>query len=282
MDTASLFLPEDRLADFPFDLLVLSRIYQYVWALGHREGVLFRARAHVYPSTVRRLPWTDRLLDFVEQLRELRDRLLPACQQLHQTEEVLRERLARFGPTTLRQQLQANADLRIDWCTALQGAEQCEIGDPILIEREGQWIVQPGDDVDKWAGFGSHALAVAFVEGLRLHTGPNLRMAGLLDLPIPPPAATAEWREIVAEISDEGGAVAVEEVLDAVDAYVAEAYGLPQSDLEAIWREFESDPMLKRVKPNLPYAQRRRLGLRTGLTESDRFTRAYRTRSQTW
>lgn len=95
-------------------------------------------------------------------------------------------------------------------------------------------------------------------------------------------AAIEEWREIAAQITGEGGASAVEEALDAVDAYVAEAYGLPQSDLEIIWREFDNDPMLKRVKPNLPYAQRRRLGLRTGLTESDRFTRAYRTRSQTW
>jgi hypothetical protein len=282
LDTATLFIPEDRLADFPFDVLMLSRIYQYVWALGHREAILFRARAHVYPRTVRRLPWTGRLLDFAEPLRQLRIRLLAACQQVHRTEEVLRERLAQFGSTTVRQQLQANGDLRIEWCPALQGAEQCEIGDPMLVEREGQWIVQPGDEVNLWAAFPDQAFAAAFVEGLRLHTGANLRMAALLDLPIPYPAATREWREIAAEITGEGGAAAVEEVLDAVDAYVAEAYGLPQSDLEAIWREFENDPMLQRVKPNLPYAQRRRLGLRTGLTESDRFTRAYRTRSQTW
>jgi len=74
----------------------------------------------------------------------------------------------------------------------------------------------------------------------------------------------------------------VEEVLDAIDACVADAYGLSQADLETIWREFETDPMLRRVQPNLPFARRRRLGLRTGLTASDRFTRAYRTRSQMW
>ena len=71
-------------------------------------------------------------------------------------------------------------------------------------------------------------------------------------------------------------------MLDAVDACVAEAYALPQAELETIWREFETDPMLRRVQPNLPYAHRRRLGLRTGLAASDRFTRAYRTRSQAW
>src|SRR5207247_468015 len=57
LNTASLFFPETRLVGFPFDMLVLSRIYQFVWAVGHREAVLFRARAHVYVTTVSRLPW---------------------------------------------------------------------------------------------------------------------------------------------------------------------------------------------------------------------------------
>ena len=282
LNTASLFFPEDRLADFPFDLLVLSRIYQFVWAIAHREAVLFRARANVYVSTVRRLPWTDRLLEFAPQFTALRPRFLAACQQLHQTEQVLRDRLATFGATSVRECLRAGASLRVDWCPALQGSEACEIGVPVTTELEGQWIIQPGDDVEKWAAFNDRELAAAFVEGLLLHPGESLRLAAFLDLPIPPPVAVARWRETTAQLTGESGASALEEVLDAVDACVAEAYGLPQAELEAIWREFETDPMLRRVQPNLPFAKRRRLGLRTGLTASDRFTRAYRTRSQAW
>ena len=282
LNTASLFFPEDRLADFPFDLLVLSRIYQFVWAIAHREAVLFRARANVYVTTVSRLPWTDRLLDSAAPLRQLRERFLAACQQLHQAEQILRDRLATFGPTTVRESLRADVNLRVDWCPALQGSEACEIGEPALTTLEGQWIVQPGDNVDKWAAFNDGELAAAFIEGLRLHPGESLRHAALLDLPIPPPQAVAEWRAIAAQLTAEGGASAVEEVLDAVDACVAEAFVLPQAELETIWGEFETDPMLRRVQPNLPFAHRRRLGLRTGLTASDRFTRAYRTRSQTW
>ena len=104
----------------------------------------------------------------------------------------------------------------------------------------------------------------------------------MLDLPIPPPEALTAWRATAAQVTTQGGASAVEEVLDAVDACVAEAFALPQAELETIWSEFETDPMLRRVQPNLPFAHRRRLGLRTGLTASDRFTRAYRTRSQAW
>ena len=282
LDTASLFFPKDRLATFPFDLLVLSRIYQFVWAITHREAVLFRARANVYVSTVRRLPWTDRLFPFAPQLLALRTRFLTACQQLHQTEQVLRDRLATFGATTLRECLRADVNLRVDWCPALQGSEACEIGVPATTELDGQWIVQPGDDVEKWAAFNDRELAAAFVEGLLLHPGESLRHAALLDLPIPPPEALGDWRVIAAQLTGESGASALEEVLDAVDACVAEACGLPQSELETVWSEFETDPMLRRVQPNLPFAKRRRLGLRSGLTASDRFSRAYRTRSQTW
>ena len=188
LNTASLFFPAERYADFPFDILVLSRLYQFVWALGHREGVLFRARANIYVSTVRRLPWNDALLADAAKLRALRERFLAACQQLHQREEVLRERLAAFGSTTVRQCLQADDALRVDWSPALHAGEQCEPSDPLLAAHEGQWRVQPGDDLDHFAIFNDAALAAAFAEGLRLHPETGFRLARLLDLPIPAPA----------------------------------------------------------------------------------------------
>ena len=46
------------------------------------------------------------------------------------------------------QSLRANADLRVDWCPALQCSEACEIGEPAVLARDAQWIVQPGDDVE--------------------------------------------------------------------------------------------------------------------------------------
>jgi hypothetical protein len=282
LNTTSLFFPAERYADFPFDILVLSRLYQFVWALAHREGVLFRARAHIYPTTLRRLPWNDALLDSAAELSALRERFLAACQQLHQREDVLRERLATFGSTTVRQCLQANTTLRVEWSPALHAGEQCEPGDPQLTALDGQWRVQPGDDLEHFALFNDAALAAAFAEGLRLHPEEGFRLARLLDLPIPAPADVTRWQEEAARLSAEGGAAEIEATLDAVDACVAAAYGLTQEEVEAIWRDFETDPMLRRVQPNLPFAQRRRLGLRTGLTASDRFTRAYRTRSQAW
>jgi hypothetical protein len=40
----------------------------------------------------------------------------------------------------------------------------------------------------------------------------------------------------------------------------------------------QNDPMLRRVRPNLPFAARRLVGLRKGLAESDRYNKAYKTR----
>ncbi len=282
LNTASLFFPGKESAGFPFDLLMLSRVYQFVWAIAHREAVLFRARANVYVSTVNRLPWTDKLLDFAEHFGLLRERFLEACRQLHQAEQVLRDRLVAFGSTTLRSSIKRDMDLRVEWSSAIQGGETCVVGDPTVQESDGRWIVQPGDSVEKWAAFNVRELAVSFVEGLRLHPGESLRHGQLLDLPVPAPERLEDWITITAEVTAETGASAVEEILDAVDACVAEAYSLPKEELEVIWREFETDPMLRRVQPNLPYAKRRRLGLRAGLTLSDRFTRAYKTRSQSW
>lgn len=282
LNTASLFFPAQRYVDFPFDIVVLSRLYQFVWALAHREGVLFRARAHIYPSTLRRLPWNDNLLASAPELRALRERFLAACQQLHQREEVLRDRLIAFGSTTVRQCLQADAALRVEWSPALHAGEQCEPGDPQLTALEGLWRIQPGDDLEHFALFNDSALASAFAEGLRLHPEEGFKVARLLDLPIPTPEEVTRWQEEASRLSAEGGAAEIESILDAVDACVATAYGLTQPEVEAIWRDFETDPMLRRVQPNLPFAKRRRLGLRTGLTASDRFHRAYRTRSQAW
>lgn len=282
LNTTSLFFPAERYAGFPFDILVLSRLYQFVWAIAHREGVLFRARANIYVTTLQRLPWNDALLGSAAELHALRKRFLAACQQLHQREEILRERLAAFSPTTVRECLQADAALRVDWSPALHAGEQCEPADPQFTALDGQWRVQPGDDLDHFALFNDAALAAAFAEGLRLHPETGFRLARLLDLPIPAPAEVARWRAETARLSAEGGADEIETVLDAVDALVAAAYGVTQPELEAVWEEFATDPMLRRVQPNLPFAKRRRLGLRTGLTASDRFNRAYRTRSQAW
>jgi hypothetical protein len=282
LNTTSLFFHADAYSGFPFDILVMSRLYQFVWALGHREGVLFRARAHIYPTTLRRLPWTDRLLEAEADLIALRERFLLACRQLNQREEVLRQRLVTFGSTTVRQVLRTDESLRAEWSPALQSGDTCSPTVPQLAAAEGQWRVQPGDELDQWVLFNDETLAAAFAEGLALHPEQGFRLARLLDLPIPPPSEVPGWREEAARLSAENGATEIEEVLDEVDARVATAYHLTQEEVETIWSECDTDPMLRRVLPNLPYADRRRIGMRTGLTATDRFNRAYRTRSQAW
>ena len=59
---------------------------------------------------------------------------------------------------------------------------------------------------------------------------------------------------------------------------VAKAFKVPAEEVAFIKSEFQTDPMLRRVRPNLPFTGRRLIGLRKGLAASDRYEKAYRTR----
>ena len=66
--------------------------------------------------------------------------------------------------------------------------------------------------------------------------------------------------------------------LDKLDKMVANAFKLPAEEVAFIKSEFQTDPMLRRVRPNLPFTDRRLVGLRKGLAASDRYEKAYQTR----
>ena len=59
---------------------------------------------------------------------------------------------------------------------------------------------------------------------------------------------------------------------------MAKAFKIPPDEVAFIKSEFQTDPMLRRVRPNLPFTDRRLVGLRQGLAASDRYEKAYKTR----
>ena len=130
LDTGTLFFPISELADFPFDFLVLSRLYQYFFGLSQREAILFRARCHVYPSTVRRLPWSDKLAEHQDKLVKLREEFLAACENLHQREDVLLEQLEAATHTTLKEIVTEAAQAKVDWSEELERRQAREDRQP--------------------------------------------------------------------------------------------------------------------------------------------------------
>jgi len=278
LNTATLFFPKSELKDFPFDFLVLSRLYQYFFGLSQREAILFRARCNVYPSTIRRLPWTDTLADQQAKLVKLRGEFLTVCENLHQREQVLLEKLEAATHTTLKQIVTEAAQARVDWSEELGAGKPVKIGSPVIYERDGLFVIQPGEDLLHWIALNDETIARCFAEGLKLQTEELLSRNVQMDIPIPTPATLKQWQKTVAEFDAKNYEQSLDGILDKLDQLVAKAFKVPADEVGFIKSEFQTDPMLRRVRPNLPFTARRLVGLRQNLAASDRYEKAYQTR----
>ena len=278
LNTATLFFPAAELKDFPFDFLVLSRLYQYFFGLSQREAILFRARCHVYPSTVRRLPWSAKLADQQKKLLELRAEFLTACKNLHQREEVLLGKLEATASITLKKIVTESAQAKVDWSEEIAAGKAVKVSHPVLYQREGLFVIQPGDDLLHWIAINDERIAQCFVEGLKLQTNESLSRNVMVDIPIPTPDILKSWHQMVADFDQQNYEQSLEGILDKLDGIVAKAFKVPASEVAFIKSEFQTDPMLRRVRPNLPFTDRRLVGLRKNLAASDRYQKAYKTR----
>ncbi|MCX6903217.1 MAG: hypothetical protein NTW03_07015 [Verrucomicrobia bacterium] len=209
---------------------------------------------------------------------QLREEFLAACENLHQREEVLLEKLEQGPHTTLKAIVTEAAEGKVEWSEELQAGKPVKVGQTMLYERDGLWIVQPGDDLLHWIAINSEAIARCFAEGLALQTGDSLSRNVMVDIPIPIPAALKSWQQTVADFDSTNYEKSLAGTLDKLDRIVAKAFKVPAEEAAFIKSEFQTDPMLRRVRPNLPFTDRRLVGLRKGLAESDRYEKAYKTR----
>jgi hypothetical protein len=81
-NTATIFVPAPECANFPFDLLFLSRPYIYFYAIAARMGVLRLCRSHIYPTNLAQLPWSRALLDVGPDIEALRGDVVAALDRL--------------------------------------------------------------------------------------------------------------------------------------------------------------------------------------------------------
>lgn len=100
----------------------------------------------------------------------------------------------------------------------------------------------------------------------------------MVGIPIPTPATLKQWQQTVADFDKEIYEQSLDGALDKLDRIVAKAFKIPAHEVEFIKSEFQTDPMLRRVRPNLPFTDRRLVGLRKNLAASDRYQKAYKTR----
>ncbi len=257
LDTAVIFIPDERVS-VPFDFLVLSSVYRWFYAVSQRVGVLAKSlRADIYSDTIERLPWSDRLLAYSDELRACREIYIEACRQ---TNQVLPEQFAAVEPLeTLQKIANNNAAIEMRWSAISQPEgrgwhkyqfssifEYFYINDPEIFRMLD--IILPVLGVDE------------------------ANRDSILSIKLPTtPEGIARWDDIHAggaRIGAEGEKAAA---ISRLDEIVSEALNIPAADMEFIRQDLANDNLFRRLRPAEPYSARRLRGLWDGLDSHDRY-----------
>ncbi len=272
-DTATIFGPRADLANLPFDLLFISRIYRYFYALAGRMSFLDMMRSHVYPTNLRLLPWNEALALTAQPLEKLRAAFVEACANAFRTEERTFAELAKLPLKPFRDVVR-DAGGKVEWSESfLRAAEKIEVSAaPSLVLGDMGWRLTVSEQVYDWLIVSDEDAARGLHAALTAMSGEAVDREALLDLPIPPDTATRADYEATIELY--GGTdhqAGIEAEVDRIDALVGPALGLDADDLAAIRDDMLTDPFLKNIVPRWPGSSTRLHGYRTGLDSSDRY-----------
>ncbi len=272
-NTATLFGPRADLANVPFDLVFVSRVYRYFYALADRMSYLNLMRSHIYPRNLRRLPWNEALALTAQPLESLRPALVEACANAFRTEDQMFADLDRLSSKSFLDTMLANGG-EVQWSESFhRAAERIEVAASLQLNRgDLGWHLQVSEQLYDFLDITDEDAARGLHTALAARSGLAVDRESLLTLPIPPDAATRSDYEAIVELY--GGTdhqAAIEAEIDRIDALVGPALGLNADDLAAIREDMLTDPFLKNIVPRWPGSRTRLHGYRTGLDSSERY-----------
>jgi hypothetical protein len=280
LNTATLFFPQKSLAKFPFDLLLLSRVYQYNFALSLRQGAVSKLWSHLYTRNLRQLPWSDALIPHGKAIEALRPEYERLCKAVHNRRAALLEALSRLGCTpwgVLARSLQA----KIKPSEAFDGRESVLIDQPRLsdVSESGTslWRIQFNGDLLAYVDVTHEAAAQALFAVLTLWQGDTRSYDQLLSLDVPNPidATNAQtlqaWQAAIDGYDAGGSKAALDALFDQIDGMVGDALGLSPEQIQTIQTSMKSDAFLRHIRPSLPHAGRAQRGLSASLAATDRY-----------
>ena len=282
LDTVTLFFPRAELADFPFDLALLSRVYQYYCALALREGAVSKLFSHLYPTNLRLLPWPQALAQKKDGIESLRDDFCDVCFKLGNRGATLAAELQTIGAVEFAA-VAKNIDARLEWSEELSTGGEAEIDAPTVdalspafelmcvTVRLGERAVSifAAENADTTA---VEDLARRLAAALTVAHGQKTKISDLRKLPIPKDARALEKFAAAARRYDAGGYdKALEAIFARIDKIVGAAFGLSESEIQFIQKEMREDDFLKNIRPRLPFAGSKQRGLLAGLDDSDRY-----------
>jgi hypothetical protein len=273
-DTATIFIPDERAANVPFDLLLMSDIYVWFYALGARMGVLRTCRSHIYPTNFALLPWAEGLLRSAPDIEALRSRIIAACRNEADGSAALLREIDGLGFPTLKDRLRADKSARISFGEnfTMPGYE-AEVSAPHITGEgaEGPHLVL-SDDLLDWVEITQKDLAVGLLQALIVREDLLVGRASLMALSVPvSDTELATWENVVMRYSPKALVAEKRAVLHELNAVVASGLGLTAPDLQFIESDCSNDPFLRRIKPRYPGSVTRKQGFRTGLNGSSRY-----------
>ncbi len=280
-DTATIFAPRSDLMTVPFDLLFVSRIYRYFYALECRMSYLNMMRSHVYPTNLRLLPWNDALAGVADKLEALRPALVVACENHFRTEAAMFAALDALPLAKFRDVFKAQTKAsggKVEWSESLnKGTEKIELSGHLKATPDSEaWHITLSGYLLDWVKVPDEASALGLAMALSARAGTDERMVdreALLNMPVPADAeARANYAAIVSQFRDADHAGAIEAVVDQVDSLIGPALGLDTADLASIRQDMLEDPFLKNITPRWPATETRIHGYRTGLDSSERYS----------
>jgi hypothetical protein len=273
-NTATLFFPRNDLVGIPFDLLFLSNIYVFFYAIAGRMGVLDTLRSHIYPTNLGIMPWSNALKDVATEIEALRLWLVDACHRCYQVRESLRDALSDLNLPTLKSHLRDDKDARIFWSECFDHPEyEVEVTIARVEERKPDEVqVSFSDDILEWVELTRRDLADGLAIALLQKEGETLTKGNILNLPIP--VSTTErinWEKVIQEHQEAKLEADMAAKLNELDQLVGKALGLNTTDISFIQDELHNDPFLKGIRPRYPGTVTRKQGFRTGLDSSERY-----------
>ena len=271
LNTCTVFAARYDLADVPFDVVLLSRVYSWFYVVAGRRSFLNKLRSHIYPTSVAALPWSEAIAQSRIELNNVRSTLLVACRGLFEQQSAIREAAEKLGMQELRK-----VGRSLTGATIVRSQEFAEddefilsVGD--LDEVSGEWSLTLGDEGQEVL-FNNCVLASLARAGLSLRNGDLAKWSVILRTPVPTnPAMANELQEILDSYSPTLLEENVEKELDAIDAITGAALGLTTEEIAFIQEDMATDPFLSRAVPRYPFFQPKQRGRRMNLERGDRY-----------
>jgi hypothetical protein len=273
-NTATLLFPRHDCRDVPFDLILMSNIYVWFYALAARMGILRTLRSDVYPTNLAFLPWNQKIAGRAADIESLRNEIVASCHSLLNGVESLRAALDALKFDSLKARLTRDKDTTISWGENYSDPKhRTLITEATVVPVEDVWRVQTDTDLFDSVDLNREDLALGLAVALHTKKGEEISKSELLNLPIPvTEAERKQWTTVISQHQTPQLETAMAAAIAKLDAILGKCLGLASSDIKAIQVDLETDPFLQGIRPRYPGTVTRKQGFRSGLDAQDRYS----------